>query len=65
MRDDRQRTCKQELDMALAIVWRNPEPQISAKHTVQRIRGDKSCAVYVVTNPESTQEFKLISTAVA
>ena len=51
--------------MALAIVWRNPQPLIRTTKTVQRIRGDQSCAVYVVTNPERSQEFRLISGEVA
>ncbi len=51
--------------MALAIVWRNPQPLIRTKRTVQRIKSDHSCAVYVVTNPERAQEFRLISGEVA
>ena len=51
--------------MALAVVWRNPKPLIRTKQTVQRIHGDQSWAVYVVTNPDRTQEFRLISGAVA
>ena len=47
--------------MALAIVWRNPQPPIRTKQTVQRIRVDQTCTVYVVTNPDHTQEFMLIS----
>ncbi len=51
--------------MALAIVWRNPKPLIRTKRTVQRIQGDQSCAVYVVANPDCTQEFRLIFGEVA
>jgi hypothetical protein len=51
--------------MALAVVWRNPKPLIRTKQTVQRIHGDQSWAVYVVTNPDRTQEFRLISGEVA
>jgi hypothetical protein len=56
---------EKEFDMALAIVWRNPEPLSRTKQTVQRIQGDQSCAVYVVTNPDRTQEFRLIFGEVA
>ena len=51
--------------MALAVVWRNPRPLIRTKQNVQRIKGDQSCAVYVVTNPNYMQEFRLISGEVA
>jgi hypothetical protein len=48
--------------MAFSVVWRNPKPLIRTKQTVQRIQGNQSCALYVVTN--GTQEFSLISGAV-
>ncbi len=41
--------------MGIKIVWRNPKPLIRTKRTVQRIQGDHSGAVYVVTNPDHTQ----------
>jgi len=46
--------------MALAIVWRNPQPVTRTKHTVQRVRGGQSGAVYVITDLERTQEFRLV-----
>ena len=49
--------------MSLAVVWRNPKLLIRADQTVQRIHGDRACAVYVVTNPDGAQEFRLISGA--
>lgn len=55
----------QEFVMTLEIVWRNPETLIKSEQTVQRIRDDESGAVYVVTHPERTQEFSLISSQVA
>jgi len=51
--------------MALAVVWRNPRPLIRTKRTLQRIKSDQSCAVYVVTDPDHTEEFRLISGEVA
>lgn len=51
--------------MGIRIVWRNPKPLVRTKQTVQRIHGDQSCAVYVVTNPDRTHEFSLISRKVA
>ena len=45
--------------MALTIVWRNPEPLVRTKQTLQRIQGDESSAVYVVTNSDNTQEFRV------
>lgn len=51
--------------MALALVWLNPLPLIRTRQTVQRIQRDQSCAVYVVTNPERAQEFRLILREVA
>ena len=51
--------------MALAIVWRNPKPLIRTNQTVQRIQDDQSCAVYVVTNPDGRQEFRLMAGAVS
>lgn len=51
--------------MALAIVWRNPKPLSRTKQTVHRIQSDQSCAVYLVTNPDRMQEFRLIFGEVA
>ena len=47
--------------MALAIVWRNPQPLIRTTRTVERIQGDQSYAVYVVNDSGRTQEFRLMS----
>jgi len=44
----------------LEIVWRNPLPLARSEHKVQRIKSDKSGAVYAVTNPDFTKEFELI-----
>jgi hypothetical protein len=46
--------------MTLQIVWRNPTPLAKMQQTLQRVRTDQSVALYVVTNPDTTQEFELI-----
>jgi hypothetical protein len=51
---------RKEFFMALTIVWRNPEPLIRTKQSVEKFRSDESCAVYVVTEADRTQEFTLI-----
>lgn len=51
--------------MKLEIVWRNPQPPLRAKRSVQRIQGDPCCAVYLVTNPDSRQEVRLLFSQVA
>ena len=50
--------------MALTVVWRNPKPLIRTKQMAQRVQGDQSSVVYVVTEPDRTQEFTLISSEV-
>ena len=54
--------------MTLEVVWRNPEPQVRARQTVERIRGNEWFAVYVVTDPDGlyrAREFNVISAEVA
>jgi len=51
--------------MALTIVWRNPEPLIRLKQSVEKFQSDESCAVYVVTEADRTQEFTLICSRAA
>jgi hypothetical protein len=46
--------------MSLQIVWRNPSPLAKLQPTVQRVRTEQSGTLYVVTNPDTTQEFELI-----
>ena len=46
--------------MNLQIVWRNPVSLAKLQRTLQRIKTEQFGAVYVVTNPETTQEFELI-----
>jgi len=46
--------------MRLQIVWRNPIPLAKILQTVQRVRAEQFGALYVVTNPDTTQEFELI-----
>lgn len=51
--------------MALTVVWRNPKPLIRTRQTVHRVQGDQSRVVYLVTDPDHTQEFTLIAGKVA
>ena len=46
--------------MRLQIVWRNPIPLAKMERTVQRVRNEQFGALYVVTNPDTRQEFELI-----
>ncbi len=46
--------------MRLQIVWRNPIPLAKMQRTVQLVRTDPFGALYVVTNPDTRQEFELI-----
>ena len=46
--------------MTLQIVWRNPNPLARMEQTVHRVRTEWFGALYVVTNPATTQEFELI-----
>jgi hypothetical protein len=52
--------CSEEDFMKLQVVWSNPIPLAKIKQTVQRIRTEQFGALYVVTNPDCTQEFELI-----
>jgi len=45
------------------IVWRNPLPVAKIEHKLQKISRNEFAAVYVVSNPELTQEFELIQGA--
>ncbi len=46
--------------MKLEIVWRNPILLAKIQQTVQRVRTEQFGTLYVVTNPDTTQEFELI-----
>jgi hypothetical protein len=46
--------------MRLQIVWRNPIPLAKMQRTVQRVKTEHFGALYVVTNPDTGQEFELI-----
>jgi len=46
--------------MRLEIVWRNPIPLAKMERTIQRVRTEHFGALYVVTNPDTRQEFELI-----
>jgi hypothetical protein len=52
--------CSEEDFMRLQIVWRNSIPVAKIQQTVQRVRTAQFGAWYVVTNPDTTQEFELI-----
>jgi hypothetical protein len=51
--------------MALKIVWRNPLLLKRTKRTLERVRSDRFGALYLVTNPDLTQQFELILSEVA
>ena len=46
--------------MRLQIVWRTPIPLAKMERTVQRVRDEQFGVLYVVTNPDTRQEFELI-----
>jgi hypothetical protein len=46
--------------MKLQIVWRNPTPLAQMQRTVERVRTEQFGVLYVVTNPDTAQEFELI-----
>lgn len=46
--------------MRLEIVWRNPIPLAKMERTIQRVKTEHFSALYVVTNPDTSQEFELI-----
>jgi len=46
--------------MTLQIVWRNPNPLARMKQTVHRVRTEHFGALYIVINPDTTQESELI-----
>ena len=52
---------KKEVDMALAIVWRNPNRIIRTKRTLHRVHGEQFGVVYTITDPNGTVEFSLKS----
>ena len=49
--------------MKLEIVWRNPVPMTKVEHTLHKVSSDQSGALYLVTNPDLTQQFELIQGA--
>ena len=51
--------------MELAVVWRNPEPPPEGDQIVTRVVDYNSVVIYEVTSWEGTQNFMLISGAVA
>jgi len=53
--------CEQAFGIALAIVWRNPNPLIPEKRILHRVQGGQFEVVYAVTDPNGTQEFRLES----
>jgi len=52
-----------EAGMKLEIVWRNPIPVTKVEHMLRKVRSDEYGAMYLVSNPDLTQEFELIQGA--
>ena len=45
--------------MTLEIVWRNPIPTRKPTNSIQRVAHEERLAVYVVSNPEGTEQFEV------